>query len=124
MKKIKLVLACIVMAGLILIALFGIFSSISNKQSWDEAAACKEVKSIVYKSYGEIPEVSGERLWKDGQNYIVIVKFKIPDIGWEGSYACHIYGYGEDNNFLKDRTRELSYGYKYDTEELKALWAL
>lgn len=94
--------------------------------SWAVDKACAEVKSEVYNDYGEIPRVSGELIYKDGQNYIVVVKYEIPGWDWEASCACLVYGYRESNCFVSRMTTEMSYDYNYKAslDELKALWAL
>ena len=97
-----------------------------GRNSWAEDLACKEVKSDIYSSYGEIPNLNGELIYQDGQYYVVIVKYDIPNWNWQGSCACLIYGYSEDNCFLYGMTNELSYDYDYraNLEDLKALWKL
>ena len=92
--------------------------------SWVVDAACTEVKSQVYSDYGEVPSVSGSILYKNGQDYIVIVSYNLREIDWEGKVACHVYGYRKSNCYVTGMTQELSKGYSFNTEELKALWGL
>lgn len=93
---------------------------------WAVEAACKEVKSDFYSSYAAIPEVDGELIYQDDQNYVVAVRYQVPEWGVKASCACLIYGYGEDNCFLYGMTNEMTYDYNYkeNLEELKALWKL
>lgn len=92
--------------------------------SWVVDAAVAEVKSDVYSQYGEIPSMSGELIYKNGQDYIVIVKYTLPEWKWKASCACHVYGYRKSNVSVMGMTNELGYDYKYGTEELKALWGI
>ena len=94
--------------------------------SWAVDKACAEVKSEVYNDYGEVPRVSGELIYKDGENYIIVVKYEVPGWKWEASCACLVYGYRESNCFVSRMTTEMSYDYNYkaNLDELKALWAL
>lgn len=94
--------------------------------SWAVECACTKVKSEVYKDYGEVPEVSGELIYKDEQDYIVVVKYELPEFGWEASVACHVFGFRESNCYVSGMTKEYSYNFDYkdDLDELKALWEL
>lgn len=92
--------------------------------SWVVDAACTEVKSQVYSDYGEVPSVSGSILYKNGQDYIVVVSYSLREIDWEGKVACHVYGYRESNCHVTGMTQEMAKGYKFNTEELKALWGI
>ena len=92
--------------------------------SWVVDVACTEVKSQVYSKYGEIPSVSGNILYENGQDYIVVVSYNLREIDWEGKVACHVYGYRKSNCYVTGMTQEMSKGYKFNTEELKALWGI
>lgn len=94
--------------------------------SWAVDEACREVKSEVYSDYGEIPQVSGELIYKDGEKHVVVVKYKIPGWSWEASCACLVYGYREGNCDVTKMTTEMPYNYNYKTNlnELKARWSL
>lgn len=127
-KPQKSVLNKIVLLVCIVVVVIGIVKYITPKFSteWAVDKACAEVKSEVYKDYGEVPRVSGEFIYRDGENYIIAVTYTVPSLDWEASCACLIYGYREDNCHLKRMTNELphDYDYKDNLEELKALWAL
>ena len=92
--------------------------------SWVVDAACTEVKSQVYSDYGEVPSVSGSILYKNGQDYIVIVSYSLREFDWDGKVACHVYGYRKSNCYVTGMTQEMSKNYKFNTEELKALWGI
>lgn len=94
--------------------------------SWAVDEACDEVKSQVYRDYGEIPKMSGKLIYKKGQHHIVVVKYEIPKWEIEWSRACLVYGYRESNCFVSKMTTEntADYDYKSKLEELKALWSL
>ena len=92
--------------------------------SWVVDAACTEVKSQVYSDYGEIPSVSGSILYKNGQDYIVVVSYDLREIDWEGKIACHVYGYRKSNCYVTGMTREMPDDYRFNIEELKALWSI
>lgn len=92
--------------------------------SWVVETAVAEVKSDVYKTYGEIPIVEGRILYNNDQRYVVLAKYRLPEFGWEGSCACYVYGYREGNAFVSGMTNEMAYEYPYNTEELKALWGI
>lgn len=92
--------------------------------SWVVDAACTEVKSQVYSDYGEVPSVSGSILYKNGQDYIVVVSYSLREFDWEGKVACHVYGFRKSNCYVTGMTQEMSKGYKFNTEELKALWGI
>lgn len=98
-------------------------------------AACKKIKSEVYSTYHEIPNVSGELIYKVGDkdsetyDYIVVVRYETPK-GWIGSYACLVWGFGsnDSNPYVRVQswTKEKSYDFDYKAvlDELKALWEL
>ena len=121
-------LSAVIILVLLIISVIRFCSSAvgtKNDTSWAVDAACKKVKSVVYKDYGEIPDVSGKLIYKDGEHYIVAVRYEIPD-WWDGSRACLVYGYEESNCFVEHVTTDMSYDcdYKARLDELKALWAL
>lgn len=93
---------------------------------WAINKACLEVKSEVYRGWGEIPTVSGEQIYQHDAYYIVAVKYELPKAGWEASYACLVYGHSEKGASVLYMTTEKAYDYDYEAklEELKALWAL
>jgi len=125
--KKKLLRVNIPLILVVLVALFWAVRYFGPKvdQSWVIDEACTEVESQVYIEYGEIPTaVRGEIIYQNGQNYIVIVKYHVPGWDWDGSRACHIYGYRKSNCALMEMTNELSYDYAYNAAELKALWAI
>lgn len=95
-------------------------------KSWAIEVACTEVTSAVYNEFGEIPEVSGKLIYHDDADYIVAVNYMVPAWGLEGSRACHVYGYRENNCFVSGMTKDMSYGYDFSPRlnELKAMWAL
>lgn len=94
--------------------------------SWAVDKACAEVKSEIYNEYREVPQVSGKIVYKDGENYIVAVKYEVPGWKHQASCACLVYGYRESNCSVSRMTTEMSYNYNYkaNLNELKALWAL
>ena len=94
--------------------------------SWVVKDTCTEMKSEVYNEYGEIPNISGKIIYENHPDYIVVVKYTLPEWGWEGSRACHVYGYREDICHVSGKTREMPYDYDYVSmlDELKAMWAL
>ena len=92
--------------------------------SWVVDAACAEVKSQVYSDYGEVPRVSGNILYKNGQHYIVITTYRLSEFDWEGKIACHVYGYRKSNCYVTGMTNEMPENYHFNTEELKALWGI
>lgn len=97
-----------------------------GRSSWAEDIACKEIKSDIYVDYGYIANVSGELIYQDDHNYVVVVRYEIPNWGWEGSCACLVHGYSVDNCFVNGKTTEMPYEYDYraNLDELKALWKL
>ena len=96
-----------------------------NGNEWAIDEACTEVKGQVYSEYGEMPSgISGSILYKNGQDYIVIVSYKLKEFGWEGQVACHVYGYRKSNCFVKGTTKEMPKGYEFGIEEIKALWRI
>ena len=114
--------------GLVLIMLFLGYKYLLPKidTSWVVDAAVAEVKSDVYRDYGEIPSLNGRIIYQDKQNYIVAVTYRIPEYSWKASCACRVYGYREDNVSVIGMTSEMPYDYDYRAhlEELKAMWGL
>ena len=128
MNKSKPTINPISLVALILILAFYGMRQFGPKlnTSWVVDEACTKAKSNVYQSYGEIPRISGQIIYQNQQNYIVAVKYSLPDGGWKASCACHVYGYRESNVVVLGTTNEMSYDYNYkaSVEELKALWAI
>lgn len=94
--------------------------------SWVVDEACTKIKSEVYNDWGEVAQVSGEVIYKKGQDYIVAVQYKLQGSSFQGSYACHVYGYRKNNCYVSSLTTEMPYAYDYEDhiDELKALWEL
>lgn len=94
--------------------------------SWTVDEACNEVKSKVYNEYGVIPQVSGELIYKDRPNYIVVVRYEIPEWDYKASRACVVFGFRKNSGFVKGMTSEMSYNFDYEAnlDEIKALWSL
>ena len=95
-------------------------------KSWVTDVACTEVKSEVYKDFGEVPIVSGKILYQNDNHYIVAVNYQFQNEKWSGSVACHVIGYRESNCFVSGMTNDFDFDYDFSSrlDELKALWAI
>ena len=98
-------------------------SSCSNV-GWAVDAACTEVKRQLINSYGDVATVSGGILYENKPDFIVIVKYEIPELKCKGSIACHVYGYRKGNCYVLSTTDEMPYNYKYSRELMKTLWGI
>lgn len=103
------------------------FSGVSDTEICQEAE--KEIKSYVYENSGEIPTITSEIIYsvKDGKikDSIVVVKYKLENEGWSGSYAVHIHS-GVKDAFVREITQEQEYDYDYEShiEELKVMYKI
>lgn len=117
----------ILLPVLVFLLAFAIFRLLRPNPSWVEETACAKITSVVYKTYGEIPDCTAQILAQSGKRrYLVAVRFHLPDLDWRGSHACLVYGVDSDTSYVERMTTEMSYDYDYAQHlaELKALWGL
>lgn len=111
-----------VLIGIIIYAVNFVSHMFISKESECKTAE-KEVKAVILENYGEIPDVESECLYDGGSRVIIIVKFKLPELGFDGSYAVIV---SDKNPIVHGMTSELDYSYDYESvlEELKTLYQL
>lgn len=103
------------------------FRGVSDAEICQEAET--EIKSYIYEDSGEIPTLTSEIIYsvKDGKikDSIVVVKYKLENEGWSGSYAVHIHS-GVKDAFVREITQEQEYDYDYEShiEELKVMYKI
>lgn len=104
-----------------------LFGGVSDTEICQEAET--EIKSYIYEESGEIPTLTSEIIYsvKDGKikDSIVVVKYKLENEGWSGSYAVHIHS-GVKDAFVREITQEQEYDYDYEShiEELKVMYKI
>lgn len=122
----KTALSFLLFIAMLISSLFLYISDLTA--SWVIDAACIKAKSEIYETHGVVPSVSGELIYKNDYDHIVVVTFGFPDLDLKqvGSHACYMHGRGKGTYVLHGMTNQLPYDYDYDShlEELKALWAL
>ena len=117
----------ILLFAFLLLLIFAVRQLLRPHSSWAEETACAKIKSVVYNTYGEIPECTAQILAKSGKRrYLVAVRYHLPNLDWRGSHVCLVFGVDADTSYVERMTTELSYDYDYEQhlDELKALWDL
>ena len=124
-RWVYIVVIVVIVAAIFLINFDRYNISIFNiSKDWAVKEACKEVKAQLLEDYGEIATTQGSILYSNDQDYIVVVRYELPELNWKGSVACYVYGYSADNCHVKRITKEMSYDYAYDKEYMKTFWAI
>jgi len=124
-EKLSIIIGLVIMIGFALY--LGLIPIPFQTSQVAQDAAKVSMKSRIYKDFGDIPKMESSVLYNKGDEYIVIVKYKVgEDLEFSGSCAVFVSA-SRDYGYVKDyitNYHEYDFDYSDILEELKTVFEI